>query len=233
MSEKAMSPPRMLRPSSEIPSIERSPQRIDAGDRRHAECDAGDETRRNPKDHRGAPGAPAAGRRGRLALFMTRRRRPEAGELPASIWPGGDSHGAVAARRKLCIVRDEDERRPPFRDGLEDQVGDLPSGVVSRLPVGSSAMQDCRVDRERTGDRDALLLAAGKLRRIVCEPRAQADLAEHCLCARETHRCGRQAPSAPRHSRVPSSSASGGRPGTRSRSPGRGNAPAGLHRDSA
>ncbi len=46
---------------------------------------------------------------------------------------------------------------------------------VSRLPVGSSARSKLRVVDQRACDRDALLLAAGQLIRVVAEPLAQAD----------------------------------------------------------
>ena len=44
----------------------------------------------------------------------------------------------------------------------------------SRLPVGSSA-EDHVIVHEASGDRHALLLAAGKLRRPVIEPIAEAE----------------------------------------------------------
>ena len=48
----------------------------------------------------------------------------------------------------------------------------------SRLPVGSSASSKRGVAGERARDRDALLLAAGELRRDVLHARGEADALE-------------------------------------------------------
>ena len=46
---------------------------------------------------------------------------------------------------------------------------------ASRLPVGSSAISRAGCGRQRAGNRDALLLAAGKLAGIMAQPLAEAD----------------------------------------------------------
>ena len=64
--------------------------------------------------------------------------------------------------------------------------------------------QDGRLGHERAGDGDALLLAAGKLRRIVRQPLGEPDRAELGLGARRRHRAGRRARAAPPRSPAPS-----------------------------
>ena len=103
-------------------------------------------------------------------------------------------------------------------------------GVAVEIAGRLVGDQDGRLDGERAGDRDPLLLAAGKLRRIVRQPLAEADLAEHGARPREGVGAARRAPAARRRSPAPSSSASGGRPGRRSRSRCRGSARAGPRR---
>ena len=50
---------------------------------------------------------------------------------------------------------------------------------LSRLPVGSSAKTIAGRADERAGDRHALALAAGELRRVVRQPVAEPDPLEH------------------------------------------------------
>ena len=78
--------------------------------------------------------------------------------------------------------------------------------------------------RQRAGERDALLLAAGKLGRIVVDPVAQADRGELLRGALERVRRCRRVRAAPRRSPAPSWSGSGGTTGTRCRHGGRGSA---------
>ena len=58
---------------------------------------------------------------------------------------------------------------------LEQRRGSPRRCCESRLPVGSSAIRSGAAVDQRPGDGDALLLAAGELRRLVVEPVAQAD----------------------------------------------------------
>ena len=54
----------------------------------------------------------------------------------------------------------------------------------SRLPVGSSARRIAGIGDQGAGDRDALLLAAGELRRIVAFAAGEADAVRARLRAR-------------------------------------------------
>ena len=98
--------------------------------------------------------------------------------------------------------------------------------VESRLPVGSSAMITAGSFDERPRHRDALLLAAGELRRIVVAAPGQARLRRAAPWPARRRRAGRRSPSARARSRTRSATAPGGRTGTRSRWRGRAAAPA-------
>ena len=81
----------------------------------------------------------------------------------------------------------------------------------SRLPVGSSARIDVRIVDQGAGDGDALLLAAGELRRAVFQPVAQADQSGQLDAALARLRCPAAGPgraAAPRCSRPPCTAAS-------------------------
>ena len=86
--------------------------------------------------------------------------------------------------------------------------------------------QDRRIGRQRAGERDALLLAAGQLRRIVAEPLGQSDRGQFVRARGRTRRRRRRARAAPRRSPARSWSGSDGRTGTRCRHCGRESAPA-------
>ena len=91
---------------------------------------------------------------------------------------GAQPHDAVAALRQRVVVRDQDQRGAALDVAGEQKLDDLLAGrfveVAGRL-VGD---QDRGVGRKRAGERDALLLAAGELRRIVVEPLGKADRGE-------------------------------------------------------
>ena len=90
----------------------------------------------------------------------------------------------VGDRRQLRIVRHQHQRRPARAVDVEQQLDDrLPGGAVEiagRL-VGE---QDRRIVGERPRDRDALLLAARELRRVVMAAIGQTDFVEQLLRAR-------------------------------------------------
>ena len=97
----------------------------------------------------------------------------------------------------------------------------------SRLPVGSSATRIAGCGRQRAGERDALLLAAGQLapdsdRRRSRQPDRRPAPARRA----RTRPRRRRVRAAPRRSPAPSWSGSGGTTGTRCRHGGRENAPA-------
>ena len=80
---------------------------------------------------------------------------------------------AALRERRSCVT--STSVMPRSRRLGEQQVDDLRPVASSRLPVGSSAIRMRRIGRERAGDRDALLLAAGELRRIMGDAVAEPD----------------------------------------------------------
>ena len=126
-------------PAIRMPSVKRARDGIDAGDGGDAERDAGDEdieagkpaaqfAEREPERER--QGRAAHRPRGRLS-----QRRRAGLDLAA-----GDPDDAVAARRELDVVRDEDERRARARRRLRR------AGRRSRR---RSRRRDCRSARRR------------------------------------------------------------------------------------
>ncbi len=87
----------------------------------------------------------------------------------------GEEQDAVGDRRRMRVVRDHHGRLAELVDGVAQQPEDLAARrrveVAGRL-VGEHHR---RARDERAGDGDALLLAAGQLRRAVREPVGQAD----------------------------------------------------------
>ena len=71
----------------------------------------------------------------------------------------------------------------------EQQIDHLLAGGLVEISGRLVGDQDGGIGRERAGERDALLLAAGKLRRIMLQPVGQSDLAE--LLARAGDGIGR------------------------------------------
>ena len=89
--------------------------------------------------------------------------------------PGAQPHHAVAALRQREIVGDQHQRGAALRVPGEQELDDLAAGRLVEIAGRLVGDQDRRIRRERAGERDALLLAAGELGRIVVEPVAQAD----------------------------------------------------------
>ena len=142
-------------------------------------------------------GRSAAARRGRSARASAARASPAPAWCRARAWPANSSSMICRAGRLVEIA--------------------------GRL-VGD---QDRRIGRQRAGERDALLLAAGQLRRIMVRAARPSPTAASSARARaRTRRRRRRARAAPRRSPAPSWSGSGGRTGTRCRHCGRGSAPA-------
>ena len=88
---------------------------------------------------------------------------------------------------------------------------------ASRLPVGSSAKRSARAADEGAGERDALLLAARELRRVVVGAVAQPDAVEQVERRGPGAAARRAARAASPRSRPPSAWAAGGSSGTRTR----------------
>ena len=70
----------------------------------------------------------------------------------------------------------------------EQQIDDLLAGILVEISGRLVGDEDRRIGRQRARDRDALLLAAGQLGRIVMQPFAKADAGE--LLARAFLRVG-------------------------------------------
>ena len=85
---------------------------------------------------------------------------------------------AVAARGQRRIVGDERERRAASRRKIEHEVHDRAAGRLVEIAGRLVGDQQRRPRGKRAGQRHALLLAAGKLRRIMVEAVAEAHLLE-------------------------------------------------------
>ena len=160
-------------------------QRADAGDRHDAERDAGDEDVKAAQ-----PAAQIAQREpqnGTGASARNVRSRSGSGsrDRPLVDAAGAQPHHAVAAlRRARIVVGDQDQRGAALDVAGEQQIDDLRPVASSRLPVGSSATRIAGLRRERARQRDALLLAAGQLRRIVVQRARPSPTAASSRAAR-------------------------------------------------
>ena len=133
----------------------------------------------------------------------------------------------VGDRGDLGIVGDEDERRPARAVDLEQQVDDVAAGRAVEVAGRLVGQQDRRVVGERARDRDALLLAARELRRIVMAAirRGPTSPSSASRAPRRARR-RRRSRSARARSRTRSATAADGRTGTRTRCACRAAAPA-------
>ena len=77
-----------------------------------------------------------------------------------------------------CVVRHEHQRGAAFFVTGKQQFDDLAAGAFVEIAGRLVGDEDRRMRRERARERDALLLAAGQLRRIVIDAVAQADRGE-------------------------------------------------------
>ena len=94
---------------------------------------------------------------------MTLKPRSAASRLSSVPETRGASCGRSARRAR--VVRDEHQGRAAVALQREEQVDDLPAGGLVEIAGRLVGHQNRRVRRQRAGDRDALLLAAGELRR--------------------------------------------------------------------
>ena len=141
-----------------------------------------------------------------------------------SIASGAQPHHAVAALRQRGIMRHQHQRGAALLVAGEQQLDDLAAGRLVEIAGRLVGDEDRRMRRQRARERDALLLAAGQLGRIVIDPLAQAD--RRRAPARRARRRPRRprARAAPRRFPAPSWWGSGGTTGTRCRHGGRGSA---------
>ncbi len=140
--------------------------------------------------------------------------------------PGAQAHDAVAARGERRRRASPAPASCRARVAGEQQVDDLPPGVLVEIAGRLVGDEDRRIGRQRAGERDALLLAAGQLRRIMMRAARQGRPRRARRARALRRRRRRRARAAPRRSRAPSWSGSGGRTGTRCRHCGRGSGPA-------
>ena len=130
-----------------------------------------------------------ARRRGRRAARSSRRRAPRA--------------------RRSCVT--STSVRPRSRLTAHEQIDDLPAGGAVEIAGRLVGEQDRRIVGERARDRDALLLAARELRRIVMPAVRQPDVREQRRGRAPARRARRRSPSARGRSRAPSATGAGGR----------------------
>ena len=235
-----MSPPRIRAALAGEPLGERARdrRRRRRSPRRRARCRRGRcrSPRKPPRSSRKARRSTSgkAGRRGaalrRGGIGAVHGRRPQSaqtGRRSASIAARAQAHRAVAAAGEVEIVGDEHQGRAAVALEREEQVDDRLAGGLVEIAGRLVGHQDGRVRHDGAGDRDALLLAAGKLRRIMVQPmrRGRPPQARPSARSKASSRAGefeRQGDVLQRrHGR-----ARDGRTGTRCRCAGRGTAPA-------
>src|SRR5579883_2820113 len=98
---------------------------------------------------------------------------------------GAQADGPVAARGEIRVMRDKDERRAALGAQLEEKVDDRLAGRLVEIAGRLVGDENRRPRRQGSGERDALLLAARKLRRIMREAAGKADRGELGLGAFE------------------------------------------------
>ena len=232
----------MVRPSRASPPARLSRHRADAGNRHDAERDAGDEAHRSRAARRAIRAARSAAaaasrcardgdrRRGDTRLMPLRRAHGFGLRLSMRPERSRTTRSQRARERGSCVTRISVMPRSTWPANRRS-ITCWPV-FSSRLPVGSSATRIAGIGRERARQRDALLLAAGELRRDNATAARQGRRAASSRCARaHARRQRRRAPAAPRHSRAPSWSGSDERTETRCRHCGRESARAHLRRE--
>ncbi len=128
---------------------------------------------RHPALRTSPPVSPSA-MAGALALAVFVSRLGRLARPSSTIIAVFDANDALGVPGHVFIVGDDDDGDPFLLVELLNIF--KTSSVVreSRLPVGSSANNTGGLVDQRAGDGDALLLAAGKLRRLVIHPVSQA-----------------------------------------------------------
>ena len=103
--------------------------------------------------------------------------------------PSRSTRRASAIAGQLRVVRDQHDRRPSGGVDRSQQLHDVPAVRAVEVAGRLVGEHDRRVVRQRAGERHALLLAAGQLRRIVVGAPGQSDFFEQPLGARADVRC--------------------------------------------
>jgi len=96
---------------------------------------------------------------------------------------------AIGAARERLIVRHEHQGGPAPPVQRQQELDDLLAGRGVEIAGGLVGQEQAGVERDRAGERDALLLAARELDRIVMRAAAKPDVAEQG--ARAAERVGR------------------------------------------
>ena len=157
--------------------------RADAGDRHHAERDAGDEDVEAAQ----APAqfAQRVAQRQRDAVRPRKRFDSHAHALVVcvSMRPGAQADHAIAAMRERGIVRDQHQRHAALGMLVEEQIDDLLARGLVEIAGRLVGDEDGGIGCQRARERHALLLAAGELRRIMMQAIAEPDRLQLLGCA--------------------------------------------------
>ena len=229
-----MSPPRIRRPSRPMPSVsERDRDDTPA----IAATPSAMQARKMPKplqaaaqfaqgeaqDQRRGGCAPRARLRNRKGAVHDDRPKPETEAGSTSSRPERRPDHPVAEASQIEVVRHEHQGGAAIPLQGEEQVDDRLAGGLVEIAGRLVRHQDRRVGHDGAGDRHALLLAAGKLRRDNAAAGRRAPPPAIPPRRGRTHRGCRRVPGARRRFRAPSWWARDGRIGTRCRCAGREN----------
>lgn len=92
---------------------------------------------------------------------------------------------AIAACSELGVVRNESKGRSALAMAAKQKLNDLASRCLVKISGRLVGHEDGGIGRERAGQRDALLLAAGKFGWIMMEPRGKSDGFQFVLRSRQ------------------------------------------------
>ena len=167
----------------------------------------------------GAPVARAACARRVDSVFIVARADRRRTSLVADQASGGAATaGARSATASATSCVTSTQRRAVLAIEPEHQVGDFDAGGAVEIAGGLVGHQQLRLAGERARDRDALLLAAGELARIVRRRAcARPTRSSHVRARALRRRRRRRARAAASRSRARSAPAAAGTTGTRSR----------------
>src|ERR687887_221982 len=93
----------------------------------------------------------------------------------------GEPQPARHALGQPGIVRHDDRRDPEAMVQLDEELVDALARRLVEVARGLVRQQQARLEDQRPCERDALLLAARKLARLVVEPVAEPDDLQHLL----------------------------------------------------
>ena len=190
----ATSPPSSMRPSSARPVSSAVRERSHAGDRRHAQHEAGE---KNAKARKAAAHLAPRQPEGEGRNWFT-RWRSSATMAPSFSRTMRRQRRASASS---CVTRN---RVVPSRACSAKSRSATLAGMAVEIAGGFVGEENFRARRHGAGKRHALLFAAGQLARIMLEAGAEADRFEFARAPVRRHPSGPAARAAPRHSPAPS-----------------------------